>query len=170
MAVYIVTVPDADRKMQPVEVSLEIYQVFVESNRMEQRQRYERRMHLDSRPLEHCLHRNAASETLEETFERLELTRNVWCALAHHPAFLVWLQLHGNCGTGTLQQGNGHALCQSRSEKISKILFENMTTFGRFPSYIVRGANRAFRRTLINSGHPFITAFRSLNAMVSSTK
>lgn len=50
---------------------------------MEQRQRYERRMHLDSRPLEHCLHRNAASETLEETFERLELTRNVWCALAH---------------------------------------------------------------------------------------
>ena len=47
MAVYIVTVPDADRKMQPVEVSLEIYQVFVESNRMEQRQRYERRMHLD---------------------------------------------------------------------------------------------------------------------------
>ena len=52
MAVYIVTVPDADRKMQPVEVSLEIYQVFAESNRMEQRQRYERRMHLDSRPLE----------------------------------------------------------------------------------------------------------------------
>jgi len=83
MAVYIVTVPDADRKMQPVEVSLEIYQVFAESNRMEQRQRYERRMHLDSRPLEQCLHRNAASETLEETFERLELTRNVWCALAH---------------------------------------------------------------------------------------
>lgn len=32
------------------------------------------------------------------------------------------------------------------------------------------GANRAFRRTLKNSGHPFITAFRRLNAMVSNTK
>ena len=83
MAVYIVTVPDADHKMQPVEVPLEIYQVFAESKRIEQRQRYERRMHLDSRSLEHCLHhRNAASEPLEETFERLEMTRNVWCALA----------------------------------------------------------------------------------------
>lgn len=83
MAVYIVTVPDADRKMQPVEVSLEIYQIFAESDRMEQRQRYERRMHLDSRPLEQCLHRNAASETLEETFERMELAEKVWAGLSH---------------------------------------------------------------------------------------
>ena len=82
MAVYIVTVPDADRKMQPVEVSLEIYQVFAESNRMEQRQRYERRMHLDSRPLECCLYGKSVSETLAETFERMELAEKVWAGLS----------------------------------------------------------------------------------------
>ena len=83
MAVYIVTVPDADRQMQAVEVSLEVYQVFIDGRRAEQRERYERRKHLDSRPLECCLYGKSISETLEETFERLELTRNVWCALAH---------------------------------------------------------------------------------------
>lgn len=82
MAVYIVTVPDADRKMQPVEVSFEIYQVFAESNRMEQRQRYERRKHLDSRPLECCLYGKSVSETLEETFERMELAEKVWAGLS----------------------------------------------------------------------------------------
>ena len=82
MAVYIVTVPDTDRKMQPVEVSLEIYQVFAESNRMEQRQRYERRKHLDSRPLECCLYGKSVSETLEETFERMELAEKVWAGLS----------------------------------------------------------------------------------------
>jgi len=90
MAVYIITVPDADRKMQPVEVSLEIYQIFAESDRMEQRQRYERRMHLDSRPLEQCLHRNAASETLEETFERLETLREIGRELEKLPPLQRW--------------------------------------------------------------------------------
>ena len=56
MAVYIVTVPDADRQMQAVEVSLEVYQVFIDGRRAEQRERYERRKHLDSRPLECCLY------------------------------------------------------------------------------------------------------------------
>ena len=84
--------------------------------------------------------------------------------------FLVWLFLCGDRGNGKLQQGNGDALCKNRSEKISEIFFENMTTFGRFPSYIVRGTFRAFHRTLINSGFPFISAFRNLSAVVSTTK
>ena len=77
MAVYIVTVPDADRQMQAVEVSLEVYQVFIDGHRAEQRERYERRKHLDSRPLECCLYGKSVSETLEETFERMELTEKV---------------------------------------------------------------------------------------------
>ena len=91
-------------------------------------------------------------------------------ASAAYPAFLVWLFLCRDCGNGKLQQGNGDALCKNRSEKISKIFFGNMTTFGRFPSYIVRGTFRAFHRTLKNGGIPFISAFRNLSAMVSTTK
>lgn len=83
MAVYIVTVPDADHQMQAVEVSWEIYQVFADSRRAEQRERYERRKHLDGRSLEHCLYGKSVSETLEETFERMELTKKVWAGLAH---------------------------------------------------------------------------------------
>ena len=82
MAVYIVTVPDADRQMQAVEVSLEVYQVFIDGHRAEQRERYERRKHLDSRPLECCLYGKSVSETLEETFERMELTEKVWAGLS----------------------------------------------------------------------------------------
>ena len=155
MAVYIVTVPDADRQMQAVEVSLEVYQVFIDGHRAEQRERYERRKHLDSRPLECCLYGKSVSETLEETFERMELTEKVWAGLSRlSPKQRQRLILH----------------FWYRSEKISKIFFENMTTFGRFPSYIVRGTFRAFHRTLINSGFPFISAFRNLSAVVSTTK
>lgn len=82
MAVYIVTVPDADRQMQAVEVSLEVYQVFIDGHRAEQRERYERRKHLDSRPLECCLYGKSVSETLEETFERMELAEKVWAGLS----------------------------------------------------------------------------------------
>ena len=83
MAVYIVTVPDANHQPQAVEVSLEVYQVFADSKRAEQRERYERRKHLDSRSLECCLYGKSVSETLEETFERMELARKVWAGLAH---------------------------------------------------------------------------------------
>ena len=83
MAVYIVTVPDANRQPQDVEVSLEVYQVFVDSRRAEQRECYERRKHLDDRSLECCLYGKSGSETLEETFERMELAKKVWAGLAH---------------------------------------------------------------------------------------
>ena len=81
MAIYIVTVPDANRQPQDVEVSFEVYQVFVDSRRAEQRERYERRKHLDSRSLECCLYGKSVSETLEETFERMELAKKVWAVL-----------------------------------------------------------------------------------------
>ncbi len=83
MAVYIVTVPDENHQPQAVEVSLEVYQVFVDSRRAEQRERYERRKHLDSRSLECGLYGKSVSETLDETFERMELARKVWAGLAH---------------------------------------------------------------------------------------
>ena len=84
MAVYIVTpVPDADRQMQAVEVSLEVYQVFIDGHRAEQRERYERRKASgQKRPLECCLYGKSVSETLEETFERMELTEKVWAGLS----------------------------------------------------------------------------------------
>ena len=68
--------------MQAVEVSLEVYQVFIDGRRAEQRERYERRKHLDSRPLECCLYGKSVSETLEETFERMELAEKVWAGLS----------------------------------------------------------------------------------------
>ena len=40
-------------------------------------------MHLDSRPLECCLYGKSVSETLEETFERMELAEKVWAGLSH---------------------------------------------------------------------------------------
>lgn len=82
MAVYIVTVPDANRKPQDVEVSLEVYQVFADSRRAEQRERYERRKHLDGRSLDCCLYGKSVTETLEETFERMELAEKVWAGLS----------------------------------------------------------------------------------------
>ena len=69
---YLVKILNADYRPIDVEVSLEIYRVYGESRKQEERQRYERRKHIEGRSFDNCLLFDLATEPLEETFERLE--------------------------------------------------------------------------------------------------
>ena len=69
---YLVKILNADHRPVDVEVSLEIYRVYEESRKQEERQRYERRKHIEGKSFDDCLLYDLATEPLEETAERLE--------------------------------------------------------------------------------------------------
>ncbi len=63
---YLVKILNADHRPVDVEVSLEIYRVYEESRKQEERQRYERRKHIEGRAFDDCLMFDLATEPLEE--------------------------------------------------------------------------------------------------------
>ena len=52
---YLVKILNADHRPVDVEVSLEIYRVYEESRKQEERQRYERRKHIEGKSFDDCL-------------------------------------------------------------------------------------------------------------------
>ena len=68
---YLVKILNADHRPIDVEVSLEIYRVYEESRKQEERQRYERRKHIEGKSFDNCLLFDLATEPLEETAEHL---------------------------------------------------------------------------------------------------
>ena len=73
----VITILNANRRPVDVEVSVDIYRVYEESRKQEERQRYERRKHIDGRAFHNCLLFELATEPLEETFERLETLQEI---------------------------------------------------------------------------------------------
>ena len=59
---YLVKILNADHRPVDVEVSLEIYRVYEESRKQEERQRYERRKHIEGRSFDDCLMFDLATE------------------------------------------------------------------------------------------------------------
>ena len=78
---YLVKILNADHRPIDVEVSLEIYRVYEESRKQEERQRYERRRHIEGKSFDNCLLFDLATEPLEETAERLETLQEIGRAL-----------------------------------------------------------------------------------------
>lgn len=74
---YLVKILNADQRFIDVEVSVEIYRVYEESRKQEERQRYERRKHIEGKSFDNCLLFDLATEPLEETFERMETLREI---------------------------------------------------------------------------------------------
>ena len=81
----VITILNANRRPADVEVSVDIYRVYEESRKQEERQRYERRKHIDGRAFHNCLLFELATEPLEETFERLETLREINYAVDQLP-------------------------------------------------------------------------------------
>ena len=76
---YLVKILNADHRPVDVEVSVEIYRVYEESRKQEERQRYERRKHIEGKSFDNCL------ESLEETFERMETLKEIGGILEQLP-------------------------------------------------------------------------------------
>ena len=72
---YLVKILNADHRPVDVEVSVVIYRGYEESRKQEERQRYERRKHIEGKSFDNCLLFDLATESLEETFERMETLR-----------------------------------------------------------------------------------------------
>ena len=68
MAAYILTVPDGDLVTREVEVSVAVYRLFDDSRLQTERERYERRAHLDSRSLDSSLQYELVTQPLEELY------------------------------------------------------------------------------------------------------
>lgn len=81
----VITILNANRCPVNVEVSVDVYHVYEESRKQEERQRYERRKHLDRRDFQNCLLFELATEPLEETFERIETLREIGCEIEQLP-------------------------------------------------------------------------------------
>lgn len=73
----VITILNADCHPTEIDVSVEVYKVYEDSRRQEERQRYERRVHLDGRSFDNGLLFELATEPLEKTFERIETLREV---------------------------------------------------------------------------------------------
>ena len=87
---YLVKILSADHRPIDVEVSLEIYRVYEESRKQEERQRYERRKHIEGKSFDNCLLFDLATEPLEETAERLETLQEIGRALEQLPPLQRW--------------------------------------------------------------------------------
>ena len=70
-----VTIFDGDGKPITVEVSREIYQVFIDYEREMERQRKEEYRHRDARSWDTCLIFEVSTESLEQTYERMQPCR-----------------------------------------------------------------------------------------------
>ena len=86
----LVKILNADHRPVDVEVSLEIYRVYEESRKQEERQRYERRKHIEGKSFDDCLLYDLATEPLEETAERLETLLEIGCILEKLPPLQRW--------------------------------------------------------------------------------
>ena len=82
MAAYILTVPDGDLVPREVEVSVAVYRLFDDSRLQAERERYERRAHLDSRSLDSSLQYELVTQPLEELYEHMELMQAIWRGVA----------------------------------------------------------------------------------------
>ena len=82
---YLVKILNADHRPVDVEVSVEIYRVYEESRKQEERQRYERRKHIEGKSFDNCLLFDLATEPLEETFERMETLKEIGGILEQLP-------------------------------------------------------------------------------------
>ena len=82
MAAYILTVPDGDLVPREVEVSVAVYRLFDDSRLQAERERYERRAHLDSRSLDSNLQYELVTQPLEELYEHMELMQVIWRSVA----------------------------------------------------------------------------------------
>ena len=58
---------------------------YEDGRRQEERQRYERRKHIDGRSFDNCLLFELATEPLEQTFERLEMLQEIQSTLQEIP-------------------------------------------------------------------------------------
>ena len=87
---YLVKILNADHRPVDVEVSLEIYRVYEESRKQEERQRYERRKHIEGKSFDDCLMFDLATEPLEETAERLETLLEIGQVLEKLPPLQRW--------------------------------------------------------------------------------
>ena len=75
---YQVTVIDYYGRPIPVPVSREVYEVYEEDRKREERERFERRKHIDRRGLEDYIQAHELeflSQTMEEVYETLEVLR-----------------------------------------------------------------------------------------------
>lgn len=75
---YKVTIIDYYGRAIPVPVSREVYEVYEEDRRREERERFERRKHIDRRGLEDYIQAHELeflSQTMEEVHETLEVLR-----------------------------------------------------------------------------------------------
>lgn len=52
---HVITITNIDHNLLEVEVSVDVYKVYEDSRRQEERQRYERRKHIDGRSFDNCL-------------------------------------------------------------------------------------------------------------------
>ncbi len=82
---YLVKILNADHRPVDVEVSVEIYRIYEESRKQEERQRYERRKHIEGKSFDNCLLFDLATEPLEETFERMETLKEIGGILEQLP-------------------------------------------------------------------------------------
>lgn len=64
---------------------MDVYKVYEDSRRQEERQRYERRKHIDGRSFDNCLLFELATEPLEQTYERIERLREIQAVLQDIP-------------------------------------------------------------------------------------
>lgn len=127
----IVSVLNTDHHPVEVEVSVEIYEVYEESRRQEERQRYERRKHIDKRAFDSCLLFELATEPLEETFERLETMKQIDCILQQLPPLQRWRFLlhfaYGYTYSEIAQMQGCHKAAVMRSAKTAmKKIRENL--------------------------------------------
>ena len=81
---YVITITNIDHNLMEVEVSVDVYKVY-EDSRQEERQRYERRKHIDGRSFDNCLLFELATEPLEQTYERIERLREIQAVLQDIP-------------------------------------------------------------------------------------
>ena len=82
---YVITITNIDHNLLEVEVSVDVYKVYEDSRRQEERQRYERRKHIDGRSFDNCLLFELATEPLEQTYERIERLREIQAVLQDIP-------------------------------------------------------------------------------------
>ena len=96
---YIITILNTDQHPVDVEVPAEIYHVYEESRKQEERQRYEYRKHIDRRDFHNCLLFELATEPLEDTYERIETLQEISYELAQlSPLQRQRFILHFVCG------------------------------------------------------------------------
>lgn len=131
-----------------VEVSREIYQVFVDYEREIERQRKADFRHRDARSWDTCLIFEVSTETLEQTYERIRTLHEIQEALNEFtPKQRRRFLLHFAYGYTYMEiakmegsnKSNRDAFRKGGAEENSEKAGCVMTTFARSQSFIVKG-------------------------------